>query len=100
MSREKDQARRGRRVSTERLCFRAAGVVFALFVADILIAKVQVMSGTVMPFHLGDWPQFLVLLVAVTLFVIGALAREKAENKRDDPRAQAGPPTEPASNAG
>ena len=85
MSRKKDQARRGRRVSTERLCFRAAGVVFAIFVADILIAKVQVMSGTVMPFHLGDWPQFLVLLVAVTLFVIGALAREEAEKRRDDP---------------
>ncbi len=85
MSREKDQARRGRRVSTERLCFRAAGVVLTLFVDDILIAKIQVMSGTVMPFHLGDWPQFLVLLVAVTLFVIGALAREEAEKQRDDP---------------
>ncbi len=100
MSPEKDQAPRGRRVSTERLCFRAAGVVFAIFVADILIAKVQVMSGTVMPFHLGDWPQFLVLLVAVTLFVIGALAREEAEKRGDDPPPQAGPPTEPAADAG
>lgn len=87
MSREKDQARRGRRVSTERFCFWAAGVVFALFVADILIAKVQVMSGNVMPLHLGDLGQFLVLLVAVTLFVIGSLAREEAEKRRDDPRA-------------
>ena len=87
MSREKDQARRGPRVTRERFCFRAAGVVFAIFVADILIAKVQVMSGTVMPFHLGDWPQFLVLLVAVALFVVGALAREEAEKQRDDPHA-------------
>ncbi len=87
MSREKDQARRGRRVTRERFCFWAAGVVFAIFVADILIAKVQVMSGVVMPFHLGDWPQFGVLLVAVTLFVIGAIAREGAEKQKDDPQA-------------
>ncbi len=72
-------------MTRERFCFRAAGVVFALFVADILIAKVQVLSGNVMPLHLGDMGQFLVLLVAVTLFVIGALAREEAENRRDDP---------------
>lgn len=86
MSREKDQARRGRRVTRERFCFWAAGVVFTLFVADILIAKIQVLSGNVMPLHLGDLGQFLVLLVAVALFVIGSLAREEAEKRRDDPR--------------
>lgn len=87
MSPEKYQARRGRRVTRESFCFWAAGVVFAIFVADVLIAKVQVMSGAVMPIHLGDWPQFLVLLVAVALFVIGSIAREEAEKQRDDPRA-------------
>lgn len=74
-------------MTRERFCFRAAGVVFVLFVADILIAKIQVLSGNVMPFHLGDLGQFLVLLVAVALFVIGSLAREEAEKRRDDPRA-------------
>lgn len=73
-------------MTRERFCFRAAGVVFVLFVADILIAKIQVLSGNVMPFHLGDLGQFLVLLVAVALFVIGSLAREEAEKRRDDPR--------------
>lgn len=74
-------------MTRERFCFRAAGVLFAIFVADILIAKIQVVSGTVMPVHLGDWPQFLVLLIAVALFVVGSIAREEAENPRDDPRA-------------
>ncbi len=72
-------------MTRERFCFRAAGVVFAIFVADILIAKIQVLSGKVMPLHLGDLGQFLVLLVAVALFVIGSIAREEAENRRDDP---------------
>ncbi len=74
-------------MTRERFCFRAAGVVFVLFVADILIAKIQVLSGKVMPLHLGDLGQFLVLLVAVALFVIGSIAREEAEKRRDDPRA-------------
>ena len=73
-------------MTRERFCFWAAGVVFALFVADLLIAKIQVLSGKVMPLHLGDLGPFLVLLVAVALFVIGALAREDAEKRRDDPR--------------
>ncbi len=72
-------------MNRERFCFWAAGVVFALFVADILIAKVQVISGNVMPLHLGDMGQFLVLLVAVAFFVIGSIAREEAEKQRDDP---------------
>lgn len=61
----------------------AAGVVFALFVADVLIAKVQVLSGNTMPVHLGDTLQFIVLLVAVTLFVIGTLARERLDREED-----------------
>lgn len=73
-------------MTRERFCFWAAGVAFVLFVADILIAKIQVMSGNVLPLHLGDLGQFLVLLVAVALFVIGSIAREEAEKRRDDPR--------------
>ena len=61
----------------------AAGVVFAVFVADVLIAKVQVLSGNTMPVHLGDTLQFIVMLVAVTLFVIGTLARERLDREGD-----------------
>ncbi|GBF28006.1 hypothetical protein MnTg02_03068 [bacterium MnTg02] len=55
----------------------AALIVFALLVIDILVAKVQVMMGINIPLHLGDTGQFLLLLVAVVLFVIGALFKEK-----------------------
>ncbi len=70
-------------VDKGRFYLLAAGVVFALFVADVLIAKVQVLSGNTMPVHLGDTLQFIVLLVAVTLFVIGTLARERLDRDRD-----------------
>ena len=63
-----------------RAYFCMAGMVFAVFVADILVAKIQVLSGSVMPVHLGDTLQFLVLLVAVTLFVIGTLFQERRDH--------------------
>lgn len=66
----------------------AALVVFAVFVGDIMIAKIQVLLGWTLPIHLGDTVQFLVLLAAVTLFVMGALVREKDEKKSDDLQRQ------------
>jgi hypothetical protein len=69
-----------------RACFWVAGCVFAIFVADILIAKVQVLSGTVIPNHLGDTLQFLVLLTAVTFFVAGTLLRERYDREREEER--------------
>jgi len=69
-----------------RACFWVAGCVFAIFVADILIAKVQVLSGTVIPNHLGDTLQFLVLLTAVTFFVAGTLLRERDDREREEER--------------
>ena len=65
-----------------RACFWVAGGIFAIFVGDILLAKVQVLSGAAIPTHLGDTLQFLVFLVAVTFFVAGALIREKHEKKQ------------------
>jgi hypothetical protein len=67
-----------------RACFWIAGGVFAIFVADILVAKIQVLSGATIPRHLGDTPQFLVLLIAVTFFVAGTLMREKDEREREE----------------
>lgn len=59
----------------------ASLVVFAVFIGDILIAKTQVLLGRTLPLHLGDTLQFLVLLAAVVLFVMGTLAREKSEDR-------------------
>ncbi|MCH7864541.1 MAG: hypothetical protein IIC56_04915 [Proteobacteria bacterium] len=67
-----------------RACFWAAGAVFVIFVADIFLAKIQVLAGEAIPVHLGDTLQFLVLLVAVTFFVAGTLIREKQEGEAKD----------------
>lgn len=64
-------------------CFIAAAVLFFVFIIDILVAKVQVLMGESIPIHLGDTLQFLVLLFAVTFFVIGTLGQEKARNGSD-----------------
>ncbi|MFQ5756124.1 MAG: hypothetical protein ACE5H7_08515 [Acidiferrobacterales bacterium] len=75
MSQTSPHDKPGRRYITASL------VIFTLFVGDIVIAKTQVLLGRTLPLHLGDTFQFLVLLAAVVLFVMGTLAREKSENK-------------------
>ena len=52
-----------------------------MFIADILIAKVQVLGGENIPVHLGDTLQFLVLLLSVTFCVVGTLGQEKARDE-------------------
>lgn len=63
----------------------AAGIVFAVLVIDILVAKVQVSMGATIAIHLGDTGQFLMLLAAVVLFVIGTTQCETTEN--DEPES-------------
>jgi hypothetical protein len=60
----------------------ASSCFFGVLVADILVAKFQVMSGAKVPVHLGDTGQFLILLISVTFFVIGALKSEKQESEQ------------------
>jgi voltage-gated potassium channel Kch len=67
------------------LCFIAAAVFFVVFIADILIAKVQVLRGENIPVHLGDTLQFLVFFLAATFFVIGTLGQEKARSEMEKP---------------
>lgn len=57
----------------------ASLIVFAIFVCDIILAKIQVLFGVVLPLHLGATLQFLVLLLAVALFVMSTLAEEDEE---------------------
>lgn len=54
----------------------AASIVFTILVGDILIAKIQVMTGANSPLHLGDTAQFVLLLLAVVLFVVGTIQKE------------------------
>lgn len=62
-----------------------AGVLFALFCVNLVIGKVAVLGGATQVPGLGDVGEFLVLLVAVVLFMIGCLSRERAaeSNKQD-----------------
>ena len=62
-------------------CFWAAGFFFVLFVADILISKVQILFSVTSLVHLGDTLQFLVLLIVVVFFVAGTLLLEHQEEQ-------------------
>ena len=75
----------------------ASGCFFGVLVTDILVAKFQVMAGINAPVHLGDTAQFLVLLVSVTFFVIGALHKEKqaTEETAADNQTAGDGPTDP-----
>ncbi len=64
-----------------RACFWSAGGVFTVFVADVVAAKVQVLAGATIPQHLSNPLQFAVVLIAIVLFVAGALIRERQDGK-------------------
>ncbi len=67
-------------------CFITAAAFFGVFIADILLAKIQVLRGENIPVHLGDTLQFLVFFLAVTFFVIGTLGQEKARDVIEKPK--------------
>ena len=55
-----------------------AGVLFAIFCANIAVGKIAVLGGATQVPGFGDVGEFLVLFVAVVLFIIGCLSQEKA----------------------
>ena len=59
----------------------AAGLFFAIFVANIVIGKIAVLGGATSTPGLGDVGEFLLLFVAVVLFIAACLARERAQNR-------------------
>lgn len=63
----------------------AAVVVFLLYLADILVAKFQFAAGNSTAAFVGDTGQFLLLLLAVILFVIGTLVEERHTQKHTKP---------------
>lgn len=66
----------------------AASIVFAILLSDVLIAKFQILTGTTRPVHLGETAQFLLLLIAVVLFVIGTLREETLVDREDKDQGQ------------
>lgn len=67
--------------TTGRRYLIASVIVFAVFVSDIIFARIQVLFGVTLPVHLGATIQFLVLLLAVALFVVAALSEEAVNNR-------------------
>lgn len=60
----------------------AAGVLFLVFVANIVIGKIAVLRGATVVPGLGDVGEFLVLFAAVVLFIVACLSRERAADAR------------------
>lgn len=63
----------------------AALVVFLIYLADILVAKFQFAAVSSAASFVGDTAQFLLLLLAVILFVIGTLAEERRKYHETEP---------------
>lgn len=61
-----------------------AGILFAVFAANIVIGKIAVLGGATTVPGLGDVGEFLVLFGAVALFIAACLARERAQIKNND----------------
>ncbi len=56
----------------------AAGLLFLVFLVNVIVGKLAIMEGaTVLP-GLGDVGEFIVLLFAVLCFIVGCLQREAA----------------------
>lgn len=56
-----------------------AGAGFAVFVANAVVGKASLLLGAPTPVHLGNVPEFLLLVLAVICFVVAILERERAE---------------------
>ena len=79
----------GRKTAKPGKRFLIASLVFAfVFVANIIIGKISVMQGATEAMGLGDVGEFLVLFVAVVLFIAACLARERATTAEKSPTNQ------------
>ncbi len=61
-----------------------AGVLFAVFAANVVIGKIAIVGGATAAPGLGDVGEFLVLFAAVVLFIAACLARERAQKSEND----------------
>lgn len=63
-----------------------SGVLFAGFLANVIVGKLAIMDGaTVLP-GVGDVGEFVLLLLAVLFFIAGCLRREAAAASNQEPR--------------
>lgn len=69
----------------------SAVLLFAVFVANVVVGKLAVLGGATAHPGLGDVGEFLVLFVSVVLFIIACLQREAvAPTARQDKTKEEG----------
>jgi hypothetical protein len=79
----------GRKAAKPGKGFLIGSLVFAFgFVANIIIGKISVMQGATQAMGIGDVGEFLILFVAVVLFIAACLARERAATAEKSPTNQ------------
>ena len=71
-----------------RVSLMLSGILTAAFIANILIGKMGVLSGSAVRAGLGDVAEFVLLLVAMISFTIAILALEKNANRGRRPRSE------------
>lgn len=62
-----------------RVCLGVSIACLVLFVANLVLGKLEVSSRIDTNIHLDGVPEFLLLLVCVIFFVISTLLKERAE---------------------
>ncbi|MEM7224360.1 MAG: hypothetical protein AAF495_15375 [Pseudomonadota bacterium] len=60
-----------------------AGILFAVFVGNIVVGKIAVLDGATTVPGLGDVGEFLTLFGAVVLFIVACLNYERAQREKD-----------------
>ncbi len=58
-----------------------AGLLFVGFLINLVVGKIAIMNGATQAPGLGDVGEFLLLFVAVLLFIVGCLQRETARDR-------------------
>lgn len=71
-----------------RVSLMLSGILTAAFIANILIGKMGVLSGSAASAGLGDVAEFVLLLVAMISFTITILALEKNANRGRRPQSE------------
>ncbi|MBC6416391.1 MAG: hypothetical protein GDA47_00970 [Rhodospirillales bacterium] len=66
----------------------AAGLLFLAFLVNLVVAKLAILGGATQTPGLSDVGEFLVLLTAVLLFIIGCLNREAANPQQQMPTGE------------
>ena len=65
--------------------------LFALFLANVVLGKAQLIYGWQLPFLLGDLAEFLLLLVTAVFFTLAILRRERLASDRDGAGSESRP---------